>query len=81
MSYRLVNANELAQKYPEVHDMPCIYADLPNGLDGKNYIARRPTVEDVLEAFAYYVDPGCFVDQADIALCAAKIREILGVDA
>ena len=37
MSYRLVNSNELAMKYPEVNDMPCIYADLPNGLDNKHY--------------------------------------------
>ena len=37
MSYRLVDSNNLALKYPEVNDMPCIYADLPNGLDGKHY--------------------------------------------
>lgn len=29
MSYRLINANALAAKYPEVNDMPCIYVDLP----------------------------------------------------
>ena len=37
MSYRLVDANALAIKYPEVNDMPCIYVDLPNGLDNKHY--------------------------------------------
>ena len=37
MSYRLVNANEIAEKYPVVNEMDCIYADLPNGLDGKHY--------------------------------------------
>ena len=37
MSYRLINANDLAIKYPEVNDMPCIYADLPKGLDGRYY--------------------------------------------
>lgn len=37
MSYRLVDANKLALKYPEVNDMPCIYADLDNGLDGGHY--------------------------------------------
>ena len=37
MSYRLIDSNELVLKYPEVNDMPCIYADLPNGLDGKHY--------------------------------------------
>ena len=37
MSYRLVDANKLTIKYPEVNDMPCIFADLPNGLDGQFY--------------------------------------------
>ena len=37
MSYRLINANALAISYKEVNDMPCIYADLPNGLDGGYY--------------------------------------------
>ena len=32
MSYRLINANEIAIKDPEVNDMPCVFADLPNGL-------------------------------------------------
>lgn len=38
MSYRLVDSNNLALKYPEVNDMPCIYADLPNGLDDGHYV-------------------------------------------
>ena len=38
MSYRLISANRLANKYPEVNDMDCIYADLPNGLDNKFYL-------------------------------------------
>ena len=38
MSYRLVDANKLAIKYPEVNDMSCIYADLPNGLDDGHYV-------------------------------------------
>ena len=37
MSYRLVDANELALVIPEVNTMPCIYADLPNGLDNGHY--------------------------------------------
>ena len=37
MSYRLVDANELALVIPEVNTMPCIYADLPNGLDNRYY--------------------------------------------
>ena len=40
MSYRLINANDLNGKisdedYKVVLDAPCIYADLPNGLDNK----------------------------------------------
>ena len=41
MSYRLINANDLSDKYPEVNDMPCIYADLPNGMDGNHYILKN----------------------------------------
>lgn len=37
MSYRLIDANALATSHPEVNDMPCIYADLPNGLDDGYY--------------------------------------------
>lgn len=37
MSYRLVDANELALVIPEVNMMPCIYVDLPNGLDNRHY--------------------------------------------
>ena len=37
MSYRLINANDLAIKYPEVNNLPCVYADLPNGLDNKHH--------------------------------------------
>lgn len=38
MSYRLIDSNNLTLKYPEVNNMPCIFADLPNGLDGKHYV-------------------------------------------
>ena len=38
MSYRLIDSNDLALKYPEVNDMPCIYADLPNELDDGHYV-------------------------------------------
>ena len=37
MSYRLIDANALEMSRAEVNDMPCIYADLPNGLDGGYY--------------------------------------------
>ena len=36
MSYKLVNANDLTH-VEGIHGMPCIYADLPNGLDGGYY--------------------------------------------
>ncbi len=41
MSYRLIDSNDLAMKYPEVNNMPCIYADLPNGLDCAYYSVDR----------------------------------------
>lgn len=42
MSYRLIDANDLngkisAEDYEVVLKEPCIYADLPNGMDGKGY--------------------------------------------
>lgn len=37
MSYRLIDANAFAMNHKEVNDMPCIYADLPNGLDDGYY--------------------------------------------
>lgn len=43
MSYRLINSNEIAIKYPEVNEMDCIYVDLPNGLDNEyHYIDSEP---------------------------------------
>lgn len=56
MSYRLVDANKLAIKYPEVNDMPCIYADLPNGLDGNHYTlgSIRKVIEDIKTEIAGY---------------------------
>lgn len=41
MSYRLINANALAANCKQVNDMPCIYADLPNGLDEGYYDLAR----------------------------------------
>lgn len=40
MSYRLINANAIAIKYPEVNDMPCVFADLQGGLHGQ-FIEER----------------------------------------
>ena len=47
MSYRLINANALNgvisdDDYEKVLKTPCIFADLPNGLDGKHYNLQEP---------------------------------------
>ncbi len=46
MSYRLINARDLNGKindedYKVVFDAPCIYVDLPNGLDNEYYEIHR----------------------------------------
>lgn len=41
MSYRLINANILVDKYPEVNEMPCIYVDLPNEMNGEHYVLEQ----------------------------------------
>ena len=51
MSYRLINSNEIAIKYPEVNEMDCIYVDLPNGLDNEyHYIEATPVKHELREA-------------------------------
>lgn len=35
MSYRLIDSNAIAIKYPEVNEMPCVYANLPDGMNGQ----------------------------------------------
>ena len=47
MSYRLINANALNgvisnDDYEKVLNAPCIFADLPNGLDGEHYNLQEP---------------------------------------
>lgn len=46
MSYRLIDSNAMQLRHPEVNDMPCIYADLSNGLDGTHYDLRNPRMSD-----------------------------------
>ena len=48
MSYRLINANALNgvisnDDYEKVLNASCIFADLPNGLDGEYYNLQEPT--------------------------------------
>ena len=47
MSYRLIDANALNgvisnDDYGKVLNAPCIFADLPNGLDGEHYNLQEP---------------------------------------
>lgn len=39
MSYRLIDANTIAIKYPEVNEMDCIYVDLPK-LDNQYHVLQ-----------------------------------------
>lgn len=41
MSYRLIDSNAIAFKYPEVNEMPCVFADLPDGMNGQ-FIDAQP---------------------------------------
>ena len=41
MSYRLINSNAIAIKYPEVNEMPCVFANLPDGMNGQ-FIDAQP---------------------------------------
>ena len=47
MSYRLINANNIAFNSDgfitteNIEKMPCIYADLPNGMDGEHYVLEQ----------------------------------------
>lgn len=41
MSYRLIDSNAIAIKYPEVNEMPCVFANLPDGLNGQ-FIDAQP---------------------------------------
>ena len=73
MSYRLINSNDLAIKYPEVNDMPCIYADLPNGLDG-NFYKLLVQCKD-----CKYSEPQCSTTKAILPL-ECKYRRSVGLD-
>lgn len=52
MSYRLINANALNgvisnDDYEKVLNAPCIFADLPNGLDGEHYNLQEPILDKI----------------------------------
>ena len=44
MSYRLIDSNAIAIKYPEVNEMPCVFANLPDGMNGQ-FIDAQPTIQ------------------------------------
>ena len=47
MSYKLINANNITFNSDgfitakNIEKMPCIYADLPNGMDGEHYVLEQ----------------------------------------
>lgn len=52
MSYRLIDANALNEvlsnnDYEKVLNAPCIFADLPNELDGENYNLQKPILDKI----------------------------------
>lgn len=55
MSYRLIDSNAIAIKYPEVNEMPCVYADLPDGLNGQ-FIDAQPEPSQVARDIATIIE-------------------------
>jgi hypothetical protein len=52
MSYRLIDANALNgvisnDDYEKVLNAPCIFADLPKGLDGEHYNLQEPVIDKI----------------------------------
>lgn len=65
MSYRLIDSNEIAIKYPEVNEMDCIYVDLPNGLDNEYHYIEAESKGSFYDGYAY-----CLMDFGkDTVLC------------
>lgn len=56
MSYRLINANNITFNSDgfitakNIEKMPCIYADLPNGMDGEHYVLEQEDILDKIRA-------------------------------
>ena len=61
MSYRLINANSIAEKYPEVNDLPCIYADIPNELDNRHYTVI-PVEDQIRNVINEFISNGLGID-------------------
>lgn len=56
MSYKLINANNITFNSDgfitaeNIEKMPCIYADLPNGMDGEHYVLKQEPILDKIRA-------------------------------
>ena len=56
MSYKLINANNITFNSDgfitekNIEKMPCIYADLPNGMDGEHYVLEQQSTLDKIRA-------------------------------
>lgn len=56
MSYKLINANNITFNSDgfitakNIDKMPCIYADLPNGMDGEHYVLEQQSTLDKIRA-------------------------------
>lgn len=60
MSYRLIDANNITFNSDgfitadNIIKMPCIYADLPNGIDGKHYVLEQAPNHTKCERCPYW---------------------------
>ena len=56
MSYKLINANNITFNSDgfitakNIEKMSCIYADLPNGMDGEHYVLEQQSTLDKIRA-------------------------------
>lgn len=55
MSYRLIDSNAIAIKYPEVNEMPCVFANLPDGIHGQ-FIDAQPEPSKVARDIATIIE-------------------------
>ena len=53
MSYRLIDANAIQIEFPKVNELPCIYVDLPNGLDNSYHFISTDGINTTHEQIGY----------------------------
>lgn len=58
MSYRLIDTNKIAlgMALDDILEMDCIYADLPNGLDGKHYVLKESNAKEPIDVIDDFGD-------------------------